>query len=223
VGVTRLVDAANIFVANPKTGFKSLADVVAKAKAEPGRLNMAIPAPATVTHFASTLLQRDAGISLTEVPYKGGAPATNAVIAGEVELMSADIGAVMPQIQAGRLVALAVGSPKRLSLLPQVPTTSEAGYPHLVAVNVYGLFAPANMPKDLVAKINAAVAEAMRAPELRTQLGKMGMEPETSSPEAFEAYLREQTNKWSPLAKASGVRLNRAACLSFNRIHFERP
>lgn len=208
VGVTRLVDAANVFVAHPKTGFKTLADVVAKAKAEPSKINIAIPAPATVTHFAATLLQRDAGITLTEVPYKGGAPATNAVIAGEVELMSADIGAVLPQIQAGRLVALAAGSPKRLSLLPQVPTATEAGFPHLVAVNVYGLFAPAKVPKELVNRINAAVAEAMRAPELREQLTKMGMEPATSTPEAFETFLQEQTNKWSPLAKASGVRLN---------------
>lgn len=208
IGVTRLADAANIFVANPKTGVKTLSDVVAKAKAEPGKLTIAIPAPATVTHFAATILQRDAGITLTEVPYKGGAPAMNAVTAGEVDLMSADIGAVIAQIQAGRLVAVAAGSPQRLPMLPQVPTATEAGYPNLVAVNVYGLFAPAGTPKEIVAKLNAGVAEALRAPETREQLAKLGMLAQTSSVDAFENYLREQTAKWSPLAKASGYRLN---------------
>ncbi|MDO8772523.1 MAG: tripartite tricarboxylate transporter substrate binding protein [Burkholderiaceae bacterium] len=208
VGVTRLSNAANIFVANPKAGIKTLPELVAKAKAAPNKFNIAIPAPGTVTHFASTLLQRDAGIQLTEVPYKGGAPAMNAVLGGEVEVMTADIGAVMAQIQAGNLVPLAVGSPQRLPMLPQVPTAIEAGYPNLVAVNVYGLFAPSGTPKEIVAKLNAAAAEVMRTPDVRDQLAKMGMLAETSSAEAFEVYLRGQTAIWSPLAKASGVRLN---------------
>ncbi|HSV34752.1 MAG TPA: tripartite tricarboxylate transporter substrate binding protein [Ramlibacter sp.] len=208
VGVTRLADAASIFVAHPKSGVKNLSELVARAKADPGKLTIAIPAPATVTHFAATLLQRDAGIKLTEVPYKGGAPAMNAVMAGEVDLMTADIGAVIAQVQAGRLVAVAAGSPQRLPMLPQVPTATEAGYPHLVAVNVYGLFAPAGTPKEIVARLNTVVAEALRQPETREQLAKLGMLAETSSVEAFETYLREQTAKWAPLAKASGYRLN---------------
>jgi tripartite-type tricarboxylate transporter receptor subunit TctC len=208
LAVTRLADAPNVLVANPAAGYKSLADVVTKAKASPGKVNIAIPAPATVTHFASTILQQEAGIQLTEVPYKGGAPAVNAVMAGEVELMSADIGAVLPQIQAGRLVALATASPKRLPQLPQLPTTAESGYPQLLAVNVYGLFAPAGTPKDIVSKLSAAVAQALRSPEAREQLGKLGMVPETSSPEAFESYLQQETARWAPVAKASGVRLN---------------
>jgi tripartite-type tricarboxylate transporter receptor subunit TctC len=208
VGVTPLANAANIFVAHPGLGAKTLPELVALAKAKPGKINIAIPAPATVTHFAATILQRDAGITLNEVPYKGGAPAANAVMSGEVELMSADIGAVMGQIQAGRVVPLAVGSPTRLPLLPNVPTAVEAGYPHLVAVNVYGLFAPAGTPRDVVAKLNAAAAEALKADDLQAQLARLGMLATGSSAEAFEAYLREQTAKWSPLAKASGVRLN---------------
>ncbi|HWH85127.1 MAG TPA: tripartite tricarboxylate transporter substrate binding protein [Burkholderiaceae bacterium] len=208
VGITRLADAANIFVATPKSGIKSMADLVAKAKAQPGQLSIAIPAPATVTHFAATLLQRDAGITLNEVPYKGGAPAANAVMAGEVDLMTADIGAVLPQIQGGRIVAVAAGSAQRLPMLPLVPTATEAGFPSIVAVNVYGLFAPAGTPKELVARINTLAADAIRSTEVREQLLKLGMMVETSTPEAFETYLREQTVIWSPLAKASGVRLN---------------
>ena len=208
VAVSRLSDAANIFVANPGSGFKTLADVVAKAKAQPDKVTIANPAPGTVTHFAASILQRDAGIKLSEIPYKGGAPAAMAVVAGEVDLMTADIGAVLAQIQGGRIVPVAVGAPSRLALLPNVPTAIEAGYPNLVAVNVYGLFGPAALPKDVVMRINALAAEAMRAPDVVAQLVKIGMVPETSSPEAFETYLREQTAKWAPVAKASGVRFN---------------
>jgi tripartite-type tricarboxylate transporter receptor subunit TctC len=115
---------------------------------------------------------------------------------------------VLPQIQAGRLVALATASPKRLAQLPQLPTTVESGYPQLLAVNVYGLFAPAGTPKDVIAKLTSAVSHAMRSPEAREQLGKLGMVPETSTPEAFESYLQQETARWAPTAKASGVRLN---------------
>lgn len=208
VPVTRLADAANVFVVHPNTGVKTLAELAALARAQPGRLNIAIPAPATVTHFASTLLQRDAGITLTEVPYKGGAPAAQALVAGEVDALCADVGAVITHIQTGRMVALATASPQRLPMLPQVPTAIEAGFPNLVAVNVYGLFAPVATPREVIARLNALAAEAMRTPELRAQIGKLGMLPETGSAESFEAYLREQTVKWSPLAKTSGVRLN---------------
>lgn len=208
VAITRMSDAANVFVSHPASGIKTLADLVAKAKAAPEKITIANPAPGTLTHFAATVLQRDAGIKLSEIPYKGGAPAALAVVAGEVDLMTADIGAVLSQIQAGRIIPVAVGAPARLPFLPDVPTAVEAGYPNLVAVNVYGLFGPATMPKDLVAKINGLAAEALRSPDVLAQLAKIGMVPQTSSADAFEAFLREQTAKWSPLAKASGVRFN---------------
>ena len=208
VPVTRLADSANLIVANPAFGAKTLPELVAQAKSKPSRINIAIPAPATVTHFASTILQRDAGISLTEVPYKGASPAVTALLGGEVDVMSADFGAVLAMIQAGKLVPLAVVSPTRLAQLPNVPTAVEAGYPNLVAVNTYGLFAPAATPKDVVARLNAAVADALRSADLKEQLAKLGMQAESSSAAAFEAFLREETAKWSPFAKASGVRLN---------------
>lgn len=125
IPVARLTDAANIFVAHPSLGAKTLADLVAQAKAKPGRINIAIPAPATVVHFASTILQRDAGITLTEVPYKGAAVAITAVLGGEVPLMIGDIGAMMPHIQSAKLVPLAVAGLQRHPLLPNVPTAIE--------------------------------------------------------------------------------------------------
>lgn len=208
VAITRLSDAANIFVASPRSGLKTLADVVAKAKAAPEQVTIANPAPGTVTHFAATILQRDARIRLSEIPYKGGAPAAQAVLAGEVDLMTADIGAVLAQVQAGRIVPLAVGTPSRLPMLPQVPTAVESGYSNLVAVNVYGLFGPSALPRELVQRIQSLAADALRAPDVVAALAKIGMVPESSTPEAFEALLREQTDKWAPLAKASGIKLN---------------
>ena len=131
-----------------------------------------------------------------------------ALVADDEQLAREELCFLLAQIQGGRIVPVAVGAPRRLPMLPNVPTAVEAGYPNLVAVNVYGLFGPAALPKDLVARINAMAAVAMRAPEVQAQLAKIGMVPESSTPEAFETFLREQTDKWAPLAKASGIRLN---------------
>jgi len=206
--VTRLADAANVFVASPVAGIRTLQELIGKAKANPGKISIGIPAPATVTHFSATLLQRDANVTFNEVPYKGGAPAAQAAMGGEIDVLVADIGAVLGQIQSGKLLALATTTPQRLPVLQNVPTASEAGLTNIVAVNAYGLFAPAGTPREVIAKLNAAAAVAMRSTEVREQIGRLGMFPETSTPESFEAYLREQTTKWTPLAKASGVRLN---------------
>jgi len=123
-------------------------------------------------------------------------------------VMIADIGAVMAQMQGGRALPLAVTTPKRWPMLPAVPTTSELGYPSVVSVNVYGLFAPAGTPKAVVERLGTLSAAAMQNKDLRDNLGKLGLVADTSSAEAFETYLREQTTKWAPLAKASGLRLN---------------
>ncbi|SIR72783.1 Tripartite tricarboxylate transporter family receptor [Pseudacidovorax sp. RU35E] len=122
VAVTRVANSPNIFVVPAGKGPQNLKDWVAYAKTRPGLLNMGLAAPGTLTQFAGTLLQRNAGISLTEIPYKGGAPTVNALLAGEVDCMIADLGAVLPQIQSGKLTALATADRRRSPFLPQVPT-----------------------------------------------------------------------------------------------------
>ncbi|MBH2010638.1 MAG: fumarylacetoacetase, partial [Xanthomonadaceae bacterium] len=201
--VTRIANSPNIFVVNAAHGERTLAELVKKAKAQPGKLNLGLAAPGTLTHFTGTLLQQDAGISLTEVSYKGGAPTVNALLGGEIDIMTADIGSVMAQLQGGKLLALAVADNQRLPTLPNVPTTREAGYPNIVAINVYGLYAPAGTPRAIVARIAEVAATVLRQPEVQEIFAKQGVFAESSTPETFETLNREQTKRWGTVAKAS--------------------
>ena len=145
---------------------------------------------------------------MTEINYRGGAPAVNALLAGEIDLLPADIGAVLPFIVSGKLTALAVADAHRALQLPEVPTVQEAGLPANVAVNVWGLYAPAATPSAVVERIAAATAQALSTPDAKAALARLGMTAEASTPAAFEALNRTQTLQWAPVAKASGVRIN---------------
>lgn len=201
VPVTPLADVPQLFVAHPSTGLHSLGDLVRRARQNPQGVTMAIPTPGALTHLAAVALQQAAGIRLVEVPYRGGAPAALAVRSGEVAAMSADVGAVLPQVQAGELVPLATASVRRLPQLPLVPTVAEAGFGDLEAVNVYAVFAPAGLPAEALRSLHAHVETAMRDPEIRQSLLIIGMVPRTASPTAFASELSEQVRKLEPLAR----------------------
>lgn len=200
--VTPLADVPQLFVAHPAAGIRSLADLVEKARRDPGGVTIAIPTPGAMTHLAAVALQREAGIRLNEVPYRGGAPAALAVRSGEVAMMSADVGAVLPLVRSGDLVALATASARRLPELPEVPTVAEAGFGELEASNVYALFAPAGLPRRLLERLHEHVARAMGTPQMTEPLRRIGMVPRVVSPEAFETELREQERRVAPLARA---------------------
>ena len=199
--VTPLADVPQLFVAHPSSGLQSLGDLVQRARQDPKGVTMAIPSPGALTHLAAVALQRAAGIRLVEVPYRGGAPAALAVRSGEVAAMSADVGAVLPMVQAGELVPLATASAKRLPQLPQVPTVAEAGFGDMEAVNVYALFAPAGLPPAMLRSLHAEVEAALRQPEIARPLLAIGMAPRTASPAAFAAELTEQVRRLEPLAR----------------------
>lgn len=199
--VTPLADVPQLFVAHPSSRIASLADLVARARRDPKGVTIAIPTPGALTHLAAVALQRTAGIRLVEVPYRGGAPAALAVRAGEVDAMSADVGAVLPLVQSGELVPLATASARRLPQLPQVPTAAEAGFGDLEAVNVYALFAPAGITAATLRALHADVEAALRRPEIRQPLLAIGMVPRTALPTAFAAELEEQVRRLEPLAK----------------------
>lgn len=171
-------------------------------------MNLGLAAPGTITHFAGTLLQRDAGIRMTEVPYKGGAPAVNALLAGDIDFLAADVVAVLPFIEAGKLTAVAVTGPGRIPALPNVPTTAELGYPGVLAVNEFGLYAPAATPRAVVDKLSAAVIAALKLPDVQDTMNRQGVAMAGSTPAAFEAVNRDAVVRWGPLARASGLRLN---------------
>lgn len=201
LAVTPLADVPQLFVAHPSTGIRSMSDLVRAARERPGDVTIAIPTPGALTHLAAAALQRGAAIRLNEIPYRGGAPAAMAVRAGEVAVMSADVGAVLPFVRAGELVALATASARRLPELPAVPTLAEAGFGDLETTNVYALFAPAGLPAAQVERLNARVQAAMRLPEVADPLRLAGMSPRVAAPPAFEAELREQERRFGPLAR----------------------
>jgi tripartite-type tricarboxylate transporter receptor subunit TctC len=199
--VTPLADVPQLFVAHPSAGMTSLGDLVQRARQAPQGVTIAIPSPGALTHLAAVALQRATGIRLIEVPYRGGAPAALAVRSGEVAMMSADVGSVLPLVQAGELVPLATASARRLPQLPQVPTVAEAGFGDLEAVNVYALFAPAGLTPAALRALHTEVEAALRQPEIRGPLLAIGMVPRTTAPAAFASELAEQLRRLEPLAR----------------------
>lgn len=208
VAVAAVARSPNVFVVNPSAGKQTLQEFVTHAKNKPGGLNHGLPAPGTVTQFVSTILARDAGLKWQDVPYRGGAPGVVALMSGEIDMLTADLGAVLTQAQAGKLKVLAVADTQRSTLMPEVPTAAEAGYPNVVAVNVYGIFVPAGTPKPIVQKMADGLAKVLSLPDVKDQFSKLGLEPDSRGPDAFETFLRTQTSVWAPIAKASGVRIN---------------
>ena len=199
--VTPLADVPQLFVAHPSAGMTSLGDLVQRARQAPQGVTIAIPSPGALTHLAAVALQRASGIRLVEVPYRGGAPAALAVRSGEVAVMSADVGSVLPLVQAGELVPLATASSRRLPQLPQVPTVAEAGFGDLEALNVYALFAPAGLPAAALRSLHAEVESALRRQDMQVPLLTLGMVPRTTTPAAFAVELAEQVRRLEPLAR----------------------
>ena len=190
-----------LLVTGPKTGFKTAADLVAAAKRQPGRLNYASPGVGTPHHMAMELLKNRAGIYLTHIPYRGTAQAVTDVLGGQVDVMFLPIHVALPQVKAGKLVALGLGSNKRHALLPLVPTLAEA---HVGDVNVemwYGIFAPLGTPPEQVARLNRELRDILAGPEVRAAFETQGMDPASSSPEEFQMLVKEDAVRWAQLIK----------------------
>jgi tripartite-type tricarboxylate transporter receptor subunit TctC len=184
----------------------SVADLVANAKANPGKINFGSAGAGTITHLAGELLNVEASIKLVHVPYKGAAPAVNDMLGGQVQMGIFDVPVVLPHIKAGKLKALAVTSPKRAPSLPEVPTTGESGYPKVLSDNWYGLVAPAATPPAVLKRVQAAAIAALNSTEVTEQYAKVGGAPFPSSPEEYRAYVVEEQAKWGSVVKAIGFK-----------------
>ena len=206
--ITIVAKVPEVLVAIPKLNFHTLADLVTYAKAHPGKVNFASAGSGGLPHLAGELLKHEAGIDIVHIPYSGAAPALADLLAGNVDVVFLDIPVLLPQIEAGKLIPLALGSAKRAPTLPNVPTTAEAGYPNVLADNWYSLLGPGTMAKPLVQKINQLVVEALKDPGVQEQYAKQGAAAVGDSPEDFAAYMKAQTEKWGPIAKAAGVTLD---------------
>jgi tripartite-type tricarboxylate transporter receptor subunit TctC len=196
----------NVLVVNPSLPVHSVADLVAYAKHHPRELNYASSGIGTSLHLAATLFERDAGIRLTHVPYRGGPAAINDLIGGQVQMMFSVLPLAVPQIKGGRLRALAVTGETRSASLPEVPTMIESGIDGYTATTWNGLVAPAGTPPAVIRQINAALGKVLERPDVRARFADMGQDVINGSPEDFGRLLQAETAKWQNLIKAEGIK-----------------
>jgi tripartite-type tricarboxylate transporter receptor subunit TctC len=198
-----LVDAAPLVITvGANSPIKSLADLVAAAKATPGKLLFASPGNATVAHLTGELFQRTAGIKYTHVPYKGTAQALPDVISGRAAFYIASLESAMPQVKAGQLRAIAVTGDKRAKELPDVPTVSESGFKDFTAVTWFGIAVPAGTPEPIVQRLNTEIVKVLQAPEVRERLGG----EVRTGPQEFAALIKADREKWGKVVKEAGIK-----------------
>src|SRR3954464_3042316 len=182
-------------------------ELIAYAKANPGKVNFASSGVGTPNHLGGEMLKSLAKIDIVHVPYKGGGPAMTDLIAGQVQLQFSSIPTVLTHVKAGRIKMLAIGSAKRSPALPDVPTIAEGGVPGYEYTTWYGIFGPRGMDKGAVAKLNAGVVKAIASPDVNQRFMSQGAEPSASSPEELTRYMREEHARWAKVIKAANVKL----------------
>lgn len=190
-----------VVLAGPKSNINSIADVIAGAKARPGKLTMASAGAGTTNHFAIELFAHMANVKLLHVPYKGSGPALSELLGGQVETMIDQLAASIGYVRDGRLKVLAVTTPQRAAALPNVPTLDELGYKGYHAATLLGLLAPAGTPRPVVGKLNAAVRKIMDNNAVAERFRGLGANPGASSPEEFTARIRDELEQWRSLVK----------------------
>jgi tripartite-type tricarboxylate transporter receptor subunit TctC len=195
-----------LFVVHPRVAAKDLGEFVALAKENPGRLNYATPGAASQTHLVTELFSQRSGIRMQQIPYRGGTPAIQAVVAGDTEFTVLSPLVSLPQIAAGNLKVLAVGSLARDPQFPDVPTVAEQGYPDFEATQWVGLLTAAGTPREVVARLNTEVNKALRAPELIAKLAQQGMSSGGGTPEEFGARIANEIESWKRVARDAGIR-----------------
>jgi tripartite-type tricarboxylate transporter receptor subunit TctC len=204
--VTKVSTSPLVIVVNPATGIGSVKELVAEAKKSPGKLNYATSGVGSAPHFGAASFSQAAGIQMVHVPYKGGSPAMMSLVAGDTQLSFATPPSVLPMVKAGRLRALAVTSPERSPLMPEIPGMKEAGLPDYGIAFWYGFFVPAGTPPEIVRKLFEATVAAAQRPEVKAALAREGTEVALSaSPQEFAAFLAEDAKFWEKLAKDSGA------------------
>ena len=196
-----------VIAVSPKLGPKSLGEFLALAKKDPGKLTFGSAGTGSTQHLSMELLKSTANVDMLHVPYKGSSAALVDVQSGLISAVSDNAITLVPLIQSGQLVPLAVETAQRIQSLPQVPTVAEAGYPGFQAAGWYGLLAPAGTPQPIVAQLNAALREMVDKPDFTQWLRQQGMEPQTDTPEGFGRYIGQEKDKWAQVIKTAKVPL----------------
>jgi len=202
--VARTTTSPGVLVVHPSVPVANLKELVAYLKANPGKMNYGTSGTGSSPHLSAALFESLAGVRMTHVPYKGGNQVNADLLSGQIQLSFSPILEVVPHIQAGKLKAIAVTSAKRSPLLPQVPAIAEA-YPGYEVITWNGVVAPAGTPPEVVARLNAAVVDAVNTPEVKAKLLQLGLEAAASSPQEFQAFIQSETANFARLVKLAGV------------------
>lgn len=206
--VTLVAYVPLILVVHPSVPVKSLNELVAFAKARPGQINFGSGGPGSTPHLAGELLKSMAGIEMTHVPYKGGAPALADLTAGQIQLMLENIPGTLPLVKAGKLRVLAVSSKTRSLLAPDVPTLDEAGVKGYEIIGWNGIFVPAKTPRPIVDKLHSEIAKVLALTDVKERLAAMGAQGVGNTPEQFADFIKTETAKWTKVVKKAGIKLD---------------
>ena len=207
-GISLFSMSPNILVVHASVPAKNAKELIALARAHPGKLNFSSAGNGTTQHLSGELFKVRTKTSMAHIPFKGSAPSMTALISGEVDLSFANIPAISQHVKSGRLRPLANLGPKRAAQLPEVPTMKEAGVDGVEVVVWYGVLAPAKTPREIVNTLAGAIAKAARAPDVTQRLLDLGAEPVGNTPEEFSKLLREEVAKWAEVVKTSGARVD---------------
>jgi len=206
--VARLAESYQVLVVHPSLPVKTVAELVAYAKINPSKLNYSSAGIGNTIHLAGELFNHSAGVNIVHVPYNSGAEATTAVLGGQVQMTFVNITGLPPLIADGKLRALAVTSPKRQALMPDVPTMIESGYPDFVVRAFFGIVAPAATPAAIVDKLNATINAEMTSNEMQTTLKRLGAEAGSGTAADFAAFIADERRRWSAVAKAANISID---------------
>jgi tripartite-type tricarboxylate transporter receptor subunit TctC len=206
--VAKLTQNYEVLVVHPAFSAKSVAELVAHAKANPGKLNYGSAGVGNATHLAAELFKLKTGADIVHIPYKGASEAVTGVLGGQVDMFFGDIGGMLPLLREGTLRALAISSDSRSALIPELPTMIENGVPDYVVLTYVGVVAPAGTAASIIGKLNAAINESLAAPEAAAAFARLGAEIRPASSQDFAAFLAAETQKWGNLARAANIKVD---------------
>src|SRR3954468_20453847 len=206
--ITQAVNYANLLVVHPSTGFATVNDLLAAAKAKPGALSYGTAGNGTPPHMTGELFKSYTGVDIQHIPYKGGAPAIADLIAGQIPIMFDNVPPLLPHVRSGRIKALAVTSLGRVPVLPDVPSLHELGLKDFDAVGWNGLLAPAGTPREVVSRVHADVVRILAMPQVRDGLTAQGADIVGNTPEQFAAWIRVEVKKWAEVIRVSGAKVD---------------
>jgi tripartite-type tricarboxylate transporter receptor subunit TctC len=204
--ISLLASVPNVMVVHPSVPARTLQELVKLAKSQPGKLNYGSGGFGSGSQLGSELFKSLARLEITHVPYKGAAIAMNAMLSGEVDMVTSTVPATIPYINAGRLRGLAIMAAERVAALPSVPTAAQAGMPGLIVTTWYGLFAPANVRPEVIERLNGEIGRFMRTPEVVGQLTKVGLDAAPNTPADFARFVRVEADKWGRVIRAANIK-----------------